>query len=197
MHILRNVLLAGLLLAVCSAAQQLKVRLDGDGLHVTAPTLRFITGKPLEQMRNGSAVVFDVQLIVADELRSIVRRSFERFVVSYDLWEEKYAVASVRSARSSASRLSSSAAEAWCIDHVAIFATGLPETKPLVFRLDVQAQGGRRSTADAEEEEGLPLSSLIDIFSRVTKQQDPQHWRLDSAPVKLADLRKLSGRNGH
>ena len=93
-------------------AQDLVLRRAGDELRVAAPRLHFLTGKPLERMRNGAAVTFDMQVtILPDNRQVILRRGFERFVISYDLWEEKFSVTRVRSARATASHLTAEAAE--------------------------------------------------------------------------------------
>lgn len=196
MQIVRRSLLLGAALAVNVLAQGLRVRVDADQIRVSAPSLHFLVGKPLEQMHNGTAVAFDFQLMVMDDTRAVLRRSFERFVVSYDLWEEKFSVTRMRGVRSSASHLSAAAAEAWCVDSISLLSNGLPENRPLFIRLDLKAQEGRASANPLNEEEGISISSLIDIFSRATKPQDPQRWRLEAGPVRLQDLRKASGRTG-
>ncbi len=72
-------------------AQELQLTWDGAQLHVTAPQLHFLTGKALDRIRNGNAVAFDFQLSAASG-GSVLKRSLERFVISYDLWEERFAV---------------------------------------------------------------------------------------------------------
>ena len=180
-------------LLISASAQDLKVRLDGDQLRSTASHLRFIDSKSLEQMRNGDTVAFDFNLTLLDTMRNVVRRTFERFVISYDLWEERFSVTRLRTARTSASRLSESAAQAWCFDNIAMLASGLPEDQPLTARLDIAVQERR---LNEDRGEGLPLSTLIEIFSRAAKQQTPQHWKLESAPIRLRELRQRMGRAG-
>jgi len=59
------------------------------------------------------AVPFAFQLAVsADHWDSVLDRDIERFVLSYDLWEEKLAIAKLGSPRKSVSHLAASAAEA-------------------------------------------------------------------------------------
>ena len=175
------------------AAQQLVVRATPDQILVAAPQLRFITGKPLERLKNGNAVAFDFHLAVLGENKQeILRRNFERFVVSYDIWEEKFSVSRMRTHRSSAFRLNAQAAEAWCLDNMAMSSSGLPPERPVWVRLDVRAQESRDGRAVGEDE-ALSLASLIEIFSRPGKQESNQ-WRLEAGPVTLRELRANSGR---
>lgn len=172
-------------------AQDLQVQVAGDQLKVLAPRLHFITGKPLEQMRNGNAVAYDFQLTVSDESRNVLRRAFERFVVSYDLWQEKFSVARMRSVRAQTSDLNAEAAEAWCVDNVAVLASGLPQNGRLIARLEIKLAETRRPRAD-EEEEGLSLSALVELFSRGARRSDDQRWRAESTPFRLDNIRRSS-----
>ncbi len=54
----RSWLLAGLATPLLHAwgADSLKVQYDGDNLHVSAPTLHFLNGKPLERLKDGDVV---------------------------------------------------------------------------------------------------------------------------------------------
>src|SRR6478735_8587513 len=92
---------------ICVVAQDLLLRHSNDQVRVTAPRLHFLTGKPLERMRNGASVTYDMQLIIlADNRQAILRRALERFVLSYDLWEEKFSATRMRTERTSAAHLS-------------------------------------------------------------------------------------------
>jgi hypothetical protein len=176
-------------------AQDLMLRASADQIMVSAPKLHFLSGKPLERLRNGNAVAFDFHLAVLGESKqSILRRNFDRFVISYDLWEEKFSISRMRTSRSAASRLSADAAETWCLDNIAVSSSGLPRDTPVWIRLDIRAQENRDSRPLADDE-GISLSSLIEIFSRPGKQE-PNHWRLEAGPVRLADVQKAAGRTG-
>lgn len=174
---------------LCLFAQDLVLRRSNDQMRVAAPRLHFLTGKPLERMRNGASVTYDMQLTVyGDNRQSILRRGFERFVVSYDLWEEKFSATRMRTARASASRLSAEAAESWCLDNIGIPVTGLPLDKPVYVRLDVRAQEAKERRADAEGE-GLSLTKLIDIFSRAGGPVPGTQWRAEAGPVLLQNVK--------
>jgi hypothetical protein len=175
-------------------AQELVLRSSADQILVSAPKLHFLRGKPLERLRNGNAVAFDFHLAVLGESKqSILRRNFDRFVVSYDIWEEKFSVSRMRSARSSASRLSADAAEAWCVENIAVSSSGLPRDTPLWVRLDVRAQD-RRDKELLTSDDGVSLADLIELFSRPVKQED--QWRLEAGPLRLRDIQQNMGRSG-
>src|SRR5580692_6648581 len=89
----RSWLLAGLGLSLSrvKAVERLAIVWEGDDLRVAAPQLHFLTGKPMERLKDGSSVVFLTQLTLSvDDVSNVLRRTPERFVFSYDLWEEKF-----------------------------------------------------------------------------------------------------------
>src|SRR5437868_11635652 len=72
------------------SAQALRVRLDGDDVRIAAPQLQFLSGKPLEKLKDGASVVFLAQLSLSTEVNApAIKRAVDRFVVSYDVWEER------------------------------------------------------------------------------------------------------------
>ena len=174
-------------------AQDATLRLTGEELRVSAPKLHFLTGKPLETLRNGSNVTFDIQVsILTDGKGTVLRRNFERFVVSYDVWEERFSVTRMRSTRASASRLTAQAAEAWCLERFTFQSAGLPADKPLWVRIDVGAKDSRERQDTSDE--GLSLFTLIDLFSKSARPNGPMQWRAESQPVTLAELRRMSAK---
>jgi hypothetical protein len=91
----RSWLLAGLAVPLfrARAADSINVTYDGDNLHVSAPALHFLAGKPLDRLKDASTVVFLSQLtLFAGNRDAPFRKVPDRFVVSYDLWEEKFSV---------------------------------------------------------------------------------------------------------
>jgi hypothetical protein len=182
---------------LAAASQEVEVRLLNDRLQVSAPGLHFLTGKPLEQLKNGASVAFDIQLSVltlTDSRQTVLHRSFDRFVLSYDVWEEKFSIARMRSTSNSALNLTASAAEAWCVSRFQLLTANLPADKPLWVRIDVRANEGRdRRLAEAEPDEGFSLSALIDLFGRTARPRaGASQWRAESAPFQLAALRRQS-----
>ena len=177
-----------------SAAGHLTVTWDGDDLHVAMPELHFLAGKPLDRLRDGAAVVFLTQLtLTTDNFATSLRKTPERFIFSYDLWEEKFSVTKLGEGQRTVSHLSAAAAEAWCLDNIAISATGLPQDRPFWLRFDLRAAEPKDEAAVLGES-GLNLTRLIEIFSRRPRDRQPQ-WTADAGPLRLGDLKRLVGRS--
>src|SRR2546422_9284862 len=92
-------------------AQSLNVRLEGDQLKIVAPQLRLLTGEALQRLRDGASVTYVLETVITSGRNGdrLAQATF-RFVFSYDLWEEKYAVTRVGSPPRSVSHLSASSA---------------------------------------------------------------------------------------
>jgi hypothetical protein len=189
----RSWLLAGLGFSVSARAlgarnvSTLVLHLDGDVLYVAAPDLHFLTGKPLERLKAGDAVVYLAQLSLSfDGNHTISRRQPQRFTFSYDLWEEKFSVASGSSTRKRS--LTPEKAEAWCLDSLAISISGIPPDKPVWLRLDLGV-ADPKDPAQLAGDTGLSLRRLIDTFGRPARAEQP-HWTLEQGPFRLGDLKK-------
>ena len=162
-------------------------------MHVAAPQLHFLTGKPLERLRDGAAVVFLTQLtLTTDNFTTSLRRTPERFIFSYDLWEEKFSVTKLGEGQRTVAHLSAAAAEAWCLDNVAISSTGLPQDRPFWLRFELRGAEPKDEAAVIGDS-GLNITRLIEIFSRRPRDQQPQ-WTADAGPLRLDGLKKLTGR---
>ncbi len=165
------------------------VRLVDGRLRVTAPHLKFVSGKPLERLQNGAPVPFAFQLAVStDRWATVLSRDIERFVFSYDLWEEKFAVAKAGYPRKSVSHLTARAAEAWCVDELSLAPSGVGAQQPFWVRLDVKAEDPAEQ-AELDRQESMSLTKLIEIFSRRTRG-DQNRWVADAGPFRLDDLKK-------
>jgi hypothetical protein len=174
--------------ALClSLSEDLTVRRVGDQFQVTAPRLHFLTGRPLERLRNGAAVPFDFQLtLFAGSKSNAVERALDRFVVSYDLWEEKFSVVRLRDFRKSSPNLSAGAAESWCLQNVLLAAQGVPADKDLWVRLEIRSAEMKPQNG-ATENSGINLATLIEIFSRPAQARQ-ERWMLETGPFRLAEL---------
>src|SRR6476646_7215514 len=117
----RDWLLAGLAIPLfrARANEQLSISFDGDNLHVAAPGLHFLAGKPLSRLKDADTVTFLSQLtLFSDPFVTVVKRAPERVVVSYDLWEERFAVTILSASKRTQSGLTVAQAEAWTIDNL-------------------------------------------------------------------------------
>jgi hypothetical protein len=157
--------------------------------------VHFLVGKPLERLRNASEVPFDFKITLWSGTRShLLREVPARFVVSYDLWEEKFSVTKLVTPRRTARHLTDTAAEAWCLQQMSQDVTGVAANEPLWARLEIRAEDGK--------EAGLPFGrgnitdsgiSLIVIFSRPAATTQP-HWSIETGPVTLDELRRARPR---
>jgi hypothetical protein len=172
------------------SAPSLGVRLDGDDLRIAAPQFHFLTGKPLEKLKDGASVVFLAQLSLSTEVNApAIKRAVDRFVVSYDLWEEKFSVTQTGVERGSASHLTSTAAETWCLDHLALGIGGLAPEKPFWLRLEMRAEDAR-DQAVVVGDSGINLTRLIEIFSNPARAQQLR-WEAVAGPARLMDLKRV------
>ena len=175
-------------------AAEVGVHWRNEEIHVSAPKLHFITGNSLDRLKNGGAVPFDFQLLVWGESRgNPMARALERFVVSYDLWEEKFSVTQLRGSvaareNRSISHLSATAAEAWCIDNIGVPATGLRGDQPLYVRLEVRSVENKQGPGLVGET-GISLSRLVEVFSHPARPEQ-QRWAVEAGPLKLDDLKR-------
>jgi hypothetical protein len=164
------------------------VTFDGDNLHVSAPRFHFLSGKPLERLKNGGSQVFLSQLTVTVN-NTVLRRSLDRFIVSYDLWEETFSVTQMGAVRRSSSRLPAEAVENWCLDGLAIGAAGVPADRPFWVRLEWRAANDKASPEDP----AMSLARLIELLSRKPGADEPQ-WTLEAGPLWLRDLPRRAAR---
>ncbi len=173
--------------ALSVSSNVLTVSLQGDRLGVAAPRFHFLTGKALDRMHDGLSLDFDAQLsLLEPEAAPPLERSVDRFLFSYDVWEEKFAVTRLRDPRQTASHLTASDAEAWCLGRMHLEAGHLDRTRLLMVRLEMRAEENTEA-APLLGDPGLNLASLIEIFSRPARSQQ-QHWQIDSVPFRVRDL---------
>ena len=197
----RDWLLAGVALPLSRSAAMLAeapppplgVTWDGDTLRASTPRLHFLTGAPLNRLHDGATVVFLSQLtLFTDSRANVFRRVPDRFVLSYDLWEDKFSVTRMGSGPRSISHVSAASAESWCLENLLISASGLAPDRPFWLRFEMR-------TADPKElssvvgEPGISITRLIEIFSRKPGPEQP-NWTLEAGPLRLNELGRTPGR---
>ena len=148
-------------------SQSMTVSTSGGEVHVQAPGFRFISGQPLARLKNGLPVRVELELRVlagpgAETAASQVRQTF---VLSYDLWEERFAATISGAGSRSVSHLTAAAAEAWCIEQLAVPVSrlGSLRNQPFWIRLESKIVDGE---SDGRDSEGLTLRGIIDTLSR-------------------------------
>ncbi len=175
--------------ALSVSSNILTVSLTGNQLSVAAPRFHFLTGKALERLHDGLSLAFDAQLsLLAPTPEPPLERSVDRFLFSYDVWEEKFAVKRLRDPHETASHLTAADAEAWCLNRMHLDAGHVDRTRLLTVRLEMRAEENQEA-APLLGDPGLNLASLIEIFSRPARSQQ-QHWQLDSVPFRVRDLER-------
>jgi hypothetical protein len=184
-------------LAAAMLAEDLILDWRDHRLEFSAPRVHFLAGKPLERLRNAAPVPFDFQITLwVGDKNHVFRRSADRFVVSYDLWEETFSVSRLQAPRKTASHLTAKAAEAWCLEQMPMDISGLAESQPFWARLEIRAEDSRDPVPlfgrGGVGESGISLATLIEIFSRPL-QAAQQHWSVDAGPITLDQLRRSRG----
>jgi len=160
---------------------------DGQ-LTIETRGVTFITGRPLDRLRDGGSVTYTFRIVVSTERRGRSLGSREhQFVLSYDLWEERFAVAELGTPTRSVSNLTSEEAEAWCLNNLALPIGGIRENTPLWLRLEYRAVF-EDTTLEGDENPGFGLGGLISIFSRREENEVPEGM-VETGPFRLSDLR--------
>ncbi|MGD0498786.1 MAG: hypothetical protein ABSC23_10160 [Bryobacteraceae bacterium] len=191
-------LLTGVALALlgAQAADTISVSYDGESLRPVAPHVHFLAGKSLDRLKDGETVTFYSWLsLFAVNRGDPLRVATNRFVVSYDIWEEKFKVTIPGPAPRSKAGLTGPQAESWCMENVAIGASGLAQDTPFFLRLELRGERQKELSGPvADTGAGIAIRPLIELFSRKAGPDD-LHWGpFQSAPQRLSDLVRTPGR---
>ncbi len=194
----RRWLMAGLSLTLSAARGEEKpsVLFDGDTLRMAAPNAHFLTGKPLQRLKDGATVVYLAQLGLYDDgafQRPFRLANVDKFAISYDVWDvDKFSVAMLTTAPRKTGNLSAPQAEAWCLENLAISASDLAPDHRFWLKLYMH-------TADTRDLSGVvagPGLSLAEFVMRLGKRPgaDDPPFSLEAGPLRLADLVRTPGR---
>ncbi len=149
---------------------------------------QFLEGRVLDRLHNGATVVFAVQLTLLTGSRgATLARVAGRFALSYDIWEEKYAVTRLATPRKRISHVSAGEAEAWCLDNLILTDAGLSPDSAFWIRLEVRAEQPEEASSPGEET-GVTLARLVEMFSR-SQGNGESGRRAEAGPFRLKDLR--------
>lgn len=168
------------------SAQALTVDTSGDALKIRAPGLSFLKGDPLVRLKDGRSVRVELAaLVLPAPGKSVVATTRRIFALSYDLWEERFAVATVEKRSQSVSHLAQAAAETWCVDQLTIPVDalgGLGRDVSFWVRLEYRILDSETSTDSPDS--GYTLQALIDALSRRRKGDSSTH-ALEAGPFRL------------
>jgi len=180
---LAAVALAGL------SAQTLSATLVTDAVHVRAPDFRFLQGDVLMRLHDGRAERIDVRLDILARRDGPAAASAEQgFNVSFDLWEERFAVTRIGQPPRSVTHLTSTAAEAWCLDNVTVpvAALGAARAAPVWVRLTLRVHDDDPPPESDVEVMSLSMRRLIDALSLRRKPENPPRI-LEGGPFRLSN----------
>ena len=164
----------------------LHVERDGEQLRLRAPQLNFLTGPPLARLHDGRSVTYVFSASIQNHRGGPRVHGLTREVIfSYDLWEERFSVVQRDDPKVAASHLTTAAAEAWCVDLLALPVRAAPADKAFVVRLECSLREENAPAADAPP--AATFTGLIDFFSR-KEPSAPPRWEASSLPLRLADL---------
>jgi hypothetical protein len=168
--------------------QAVSVDAVGDALKIRAPSFGFLNGDPLQQLKDGRSVRVElVAMVLPGPGRSPAATTRRVFALSYDLWEERFAVTAEDTRSPSVSHLAQAAAEAWCVEQLAIPLKSLGafgRDQPFWVRLEYRVLAAdARSSADDSR---YTLQGLIDVLSRRRKAAEAAATRtLEAGPFTL------------
>ncbi len=182
-------LVGTILLTVTVVAQAFTVRVDGDRLRINPGRLHFLMGEAVDRLRDGATVKYVFELTAkADKNGRDLARTVEEFAISYDLWEEKFAVKKLGSSPRTISHMSAMNAESWCLDNISIGTAALPSNQPIWIRIDYRVEGVGNA-GDQTDNSGFTLTGLIDIFSR-RPHSEQLHGSEEIGPLRLEGLKR-------
>lgn len=167
-------------------AQSVTLTRVNETLHVRAPEFRFLQGRVLTQLRDGRTARLDVRLELLGRANGPVLALTEQaFNVSFDLWEERFAVTRIGQPARSVSHLTSTAAEAWCLENVTIAASAIQADRRTAvwMRLVLKARDDAPAR-QTDEESGFSIRILIDALGR-RDARDAQPLVLEAGPFNV------------
>jgi hypothetical protein len=169
------------------SAQTLSVSTAGGTLMIRAPGFGFLKGQPLARLKDGRSVRVELAaMVLAAPGKGPVTTARRIFALSYDLWEERFAVTTVDSRPRSISHLTMPAAESWCVEQLTVPVTALGalgRDAPFWIRLEYRILDSDGAT-DPDEGSGLTLQGLIEALSR-RRKTEPLSDSLEAGPFRL------------
>ena len=168
-------------------AQSVTVARMNDAIAVRAPDFDFIKGDPLDRLKDGRALRIDLELgVLPGPGGAAAAQARQTFVLSYDLWEERFAVTQAGPPPRSMAYLTSAGAEDWCLEQLTIPVSALGRLGrelPFWIRLGYRVQDDEAAPA-ADNGVEFTLRGLIDALSRRRRSAPPAH-AIEAGPFRL------------
>jgi hypothetical protein len=172
--------------AVRVSSQVVTVDTVGEELRIRAPTFSFLEGDTLARLKDGRSVRVELAaMVLAGPGKPPSATARRIFAVSYDLWEERFAVSTVEAHSRSVSHLTQGAAEAWCVERLTIPIRSLGALGgdlPFWVRLEYRILDSNVPTDP--EDSGYTLQALIDALSRRRRTGSPPR-AVEGGPFRL------------
>lgn len=174
-----------------ASAQSLAVRIEGDRLRVNVQKVRLLNGEPLRKLRDGASVTFVFRLsALSNRLGAALVKAEYRFVISYDIFEEKFQVSRTQPSPRVLSRLSLEAAEAACFEGLELRIPSLAPDRAFWVRWEYEEQ-----ESPPAGESVVTLGGLVDIFSRKSVRE-PVRGMVESGSLRLQGLSRSTPTRG-
>jgi len=179
----------GASIAPLPAFDGLRVRHEGDYITVASPPSHFLAGELRSRLQDGFTVLLAFQLLLSlDRFATIFRRAFERFAVSFDLWEERFSAVRFGAKPVSASHLTAEEAESWCLSQLRIPVSGLSPDTSFWVRVEMKPEDPKEARG-ASGAGPLALERLVELFGRPSRT-DQQKWMVEGGPTRLKELKR-------
>jgi hypothetical protein len=196
----RSWLLAGLSVSLYSARgeEQPGVTFDGDNLHVAAPpNWHFLTGKPLQRLKDGATVVYQAQLGLYEDAgftRPIRLAPWDHFAISYDVWQnDRFSVTVLALPPRTSPNLPAAETETWCLKYLAISASNLAPERRFWLKLEMRIADQKDLSGMVAGPGIISIAELVRALGKKAGADDPIS-SLEAGPLRLADLVRTPGR---
>jgi len=170
-------------------AQSFDVRAVADMLQLRGSSVGLIEGRVAEHLKDGRSVRADVDVTVLEKPSgAAVAHGQYSFILSYDLWEQRFAVTRAGTPPRSISHLTARSAEGWCLENMTVPLASLgrfAHDVPFWIRIDYRVQD-RAPAQSPGDDSTLGLRTLIDLLSR--RRQDEMPVRsLEAGPFRVGN----------
>lgn len=169
-------------------AQSVSVARTGSAIAVRAPGIGFIKGEPLAWLKDGRSVRIDLELdILPGPGGAPAAQGRQTFVLSYDLWEERFVVTLAGPPPRSIAYLTAAAAEAWCLEQLTVPVSALGRLgRELPFWIRLGSRVIDAGSAPADNGGGdFSIRGLVDALSK-RRRTDPLMHSIEAGPFRLS-----------
>ena len=168
-------------------SQSVTIARTGNAVSVRASEFSFIKGEPLARLKDGRYVRVDLELdVLPGPGGQAVAQGRQTYVLSYDLWEERFAVTLAGSPSRSNAYLKPAAAEAWCLEQLTVPVSALGRygrDLPFWIRLGYRVLDADTAATDSEAGD-FSLRGLVEALSR-RRRTDPLTHSIEAGPFRL------------